>query len=85
MGELEQLAELVSAPEYAPMRSLLLLLGWDRYPHSGSGQELLNALWTPEVIDKCVRYFNSMVFYIWCIYIHSLFGSTFNLIVWQIS
>ena len=54
MGELEQLAELVSAPEYAPMRSLLLLLGWDRYPHSGSGQELLNALWTPEVIDKCV-------------------------------
>ena len=49
MGELGQLAELVGAPEYAPMRSLLLLLGWDRYPHTGSGQELLDALWAPEV------------------------------------
>ena len=49
MGELGQLADLISAPEYAPMRSLLLLLGWDRYPHSGSGQELLDTLWAPEV------------------------------------
>jgi len=51
MGKLEQLAELMSATEYAPMRSLLLLLGWDRYPHSGSGQELLDTLWTPEVCE----------------------------------
>jgi len=49
IGELEQLTELMSATEYAPLRPLLLLLGWDRYPHNGSGQELLETLWTPEV------------------------------------
>lgn len=51
IGELEQLRELMSTPEYAPMKPLLLLLGWDRYPHNGSGQELLDTLWTPEVGD----------------------------------
>ena len=56
MGELGQLADLISAPEYAPMRSLLLLLGWDRYPHSGSGQELLDTLWAPEVNDYIFRF-----------------------------
>ena len=61
MGELGQLAELMSAPEYAPMRSLLLLLGWDRYPHTGSGQELLDALWTPEVSSSIILVFHFSV------------------------
>ena len=40
---------MVSHPEHAPLRPILLLLGWDRYPAVGSGKELLDTLWPLEV------------------------------------
>lgn len=48
-GNLQELANLMSKPEYVPLRPVLLLLGWDRYAATGSGKELLDALWPMEV------------------------------------
>ena len=48
-GELKELPDLLSS-EFSPLRPLLLLLGWDRYPHQGSGRELLETLWPDQVV-----------------------------------
>ncbi len=48
-GKLSELVALMSKPEFVPLRPVLLLLGWDRYAASGSGKELLDALWPMEV------------------------------------
>lgn len=51
-GNLSELSQLMSHPEHAPLRPLLLLLGWDRYPTAGSGKGLLDALWPSEVRES---------------------------------
>ena len=50
-GKLQELSQLMSRPEYVPLRPILLLLGWDRYSAVSSGKELLDALWPMEVLD----------------------------------
>ena len=52
-GKLQDLGQLLSKPEFVPLRPVLLLLGWDRYAASGSGKELLDALWPMEVGVWC--------------------------------
>ena len=48
-GQLDELSQLMSRPEYAPLRPALLLLGWDKYLAEGSGKELMEALWPSQV------------------------------------
>ena len=49
MGRLKEVSELLSKPEYTPLRPILLLLGWDVYVAEGSGKELTDALWPSQV------------------------------------
>lgn len=44
-GRLDELSDLLQDPTFSPLKPLLLLLGWDRYPDIGSGQNLLDILW----------------------------------------
>lgn len=45
VGQLNEVSQLLSQPEYAPLRPVLLLLGWDIFIAEGSGKELTEALW----------------------------------------
>ena len=51
VGRLEEVAQLLSKPEYVPLRPALLLLGWDVYVAEGSGKELTEAIWPSQVGD----------------------------------
>lgn len=48
-GQVNKLSSLTSRPEYAPLRPILLLLGWDVFPAKGSGKEFTEALWPSQV------------------------------------
>ena len=50
-GHLEAVSRLLDRTEFIPLRPVLLLLGWDRYNATGSGKELLDALWPMEVCE----------------------------------
>ena len=52
-GDFVELSVLLSPPELAPLKPLLLLLAWDRYSDRGSGSELLETLW-PDQVRLCV-------------------------------
>ena len=49
VGRLNEVSQLLSQPEYTPLRPALLLLGWDVYVTEGSGKELTEALWPSQV------------------------------------
>lgn len=46
-GNLQGLSDLLSPLELSPLKPLLLLLGWDRYPDHTTRRELLELLWPP--------------------------------------
>ena len=48
-GKLDELSQLLSQPIHTPLRPILLLLGWDKYPSSSIGKNLLETLWPSEV------------------------------------
>lgn len=53
-GQLQDLSEMMLRQEYTPLRPILLLMGWDKYPAVGSGKELLDVLWPVEVLLSLV-------------------------------
>ena len=53
MGRIQEVSQLLSKPEFSPLRPLLLLLGWDVYVAEGSGKALTEALW-PSPVCVCV-------------------------------
>jgi zinc finger FYVE domain-containing protein 26 len=55
-GQLDKLVELMEDSTYHRLKPLLLLLGWDRYSDTGSGQKLLNILWPSSDISEPVLY-----------------------------
>lgn len=58
VGKLTELSQLLSQPEYAPLRPALLLLGWDVYVAEGSGKELTEALWPSQVSCHTTLHFS---------------------------
>ena len=52
VSRLDEVSQLLSQPELAPLRPALLLLGWDIYLTEGSGKELTVALWPTQVRGK---------------------------------
>ncbi len=48
-GQLSEVAALMNKREWLPLRPIMLLLSWDKYPAAGSGRELLDVLWPVEV------------------------------------
>lgn len=48
--QLQDLSDMIHHPDHTPLRPVLLLMGWDKYPAVGSGKELLDVLWPAEVL-----------------------------------
>ena len=50
-GQLARLQSLLCPPELAPLRPLVVLVGWDKCADTATAADLLNTLWNPQVPD----------------------------------
>lgn len=61
-GQLSEVVTLMNRQEWLPLRPIVLLMSWDKYPAVGSGKELLDVLWPVEVRKSVILYVHTYVY-----------------------
>lgn len=78
VGQLNEVSQLLSQPEYAPLRPVLLLLGWDVFVAEGSGKELTEALWPSQArTETLILHLSS---YMYSVHVYMYFSKLLRLV-----